>query len=92
MNVTNNVQLNMKKMFNATIDGYELSIMEMSEIANYFRACQFGEYLEDNYEITTEDAINYGYEVGRIMDKYDYNEETAIDTVARKFKLTYKEN
>ena len=66
-----------------TLDAYELQILH-----EYYEAACTAEYLMENYDITDEgEAMNLGYEVRRLMSKYDYNEETAIDEVLRKENL-----
>lgn len=81
------VAINLKELFKADVDGKELSIADMGDIAHYYQACCVGEYLGENYKISSVEAIDLGYEVKRLQDKYDWNEEIAIDTVVRKFGL-----
>ena len=81
------VEINLKELFKATVNGTELSIADMGEITKYYQACCIAEYIEDNYVVTTVEAIDIGYEVKRLQDKYGWNEETAIDTVVRKYAL-----
>jgi hypothetical protein len=56
---------------------------------NYYGAACTAEYLMDSYGIADEeDAMYLGYEVRRLMGKYDYDEQTAIDEVlAREERL-----
>ena len=81
------VEINLKELFKADIDGKELSIADMGEIAHYYQACCVGEYLGENYKISSVEAIDLGYEVKRLQDKYGFNEETAIYAVVRKYAL-----
>ena len=64
------------------IKGITLNSHELTEIHEYYEAACTAEYLMDNYDISDEDtAMHLGYEVRRLMRKYDYDEETAIDEV-----------
>ena len=68
-----------------TIKGVTLDDFDLMECHKYYEAACTAEYLMENYNITDEDeAMNLGYEVRRLMNKYDYDEETAIDEVLRK--------
>lgn len=71
------------------IKGITLDVGDLMDIHNYYGAACTAEYLMDNYGIEDEeDAMYLGYEVRRLMDKYDYDEETAIDEVlAREERL-----
>ena len=66
------------------IKGITLDVNDLMEIHHYYEAACTAEYLMENYDITDEDdALYFGYEVRRLMDKYDWDEETAIDNVMR---------
>lgn len=68
-----------------TIKGVTLDDFDLMECHQYYEAACTAEYLMENYDITDEgEAMNLGYEVRRLMNKYDYDEETAIDEVLRK--------
>jgi hypothetical protein len=68
-----------------TIKGVTLDDFDLMECHQYYKAACTAEYLMENYDITDEDeAMNLGYEVRRLMNKYGYDEETAIDEVLRK--------
>lgn len=68
-----------------SVKGITLDANDLVEIHEYYEAFCTAEYLMDNYDIDDEDtALCFGYEVRRLMDKHDYNEETAIDEVLRK--------
>jgi hypothetical protein len=41
------------------------------------------EYLTENYGIKPDDAMALGYIVRQRMDKYNFDEESAIDEVLR---------
>lgn len=70
------------------IKGITLDVHELMEIHEYYEAACTAEYLMDNYEISDEStAMHLGYEVRRLMNKYDYDELTAIDEVLRKENL-----
>ena len=69
------------------IKGITLDVYDLMDIHHYYEAACTAEYLMDNYGITDEDdALNLGYEVRRLMDKYDWDEETAIDAIMRKIE------
>ena len=70
------------------IKGVTLNVSDLMELHHYYEAACTAEYLMENYDIPDEDeAMNLGYEVRRLMNKYDYDEETAIDEVMRKENL-----
>lgn len=69
------------------IKGITLDVYDLMDIHHYYEAACTAEYLMDNYGITNEeDALYLGYEVRRLMDKYDWDEETSIDEVMRKIE------
>ena len=71
--------------FQYEIKGITLDVNDLMDIHHYYEAACTAEYLMDNYGITNEyDALYLGYEVRRLMDKYEWDEETAIDAVMRK--------
>lgn len=71
-----------------TIKGVTLDDFDLMECHQYYEAACTAEYLMENYDISDEDtAMHLGYEVRRLMNKYDYDEETAIDEVMRKENL-----
>lgn len=71
--------------FEYKIKGITLNVYELMDIHEYYQAARTAEYLMDNYNITDENkALELGYEVRRIMDKYDYDEEEAINEVLNK--------
>lgn len=62
------------------IKGVTLTEWDMYDIKKYYEAACTAEYIMENHDITDEDrALKLGYEVRRLMDKYDYYEEEAID-------------
>lgn len=68
-----------------TIKGVTLDDFDLMECHQYYEVACTAEYLMENYDIADEDeAMNLGYEVRRLMNKYDYDELTAIDEVLRK--------
>ena len=65
-----------------TIKGITLDVHDLMELHKYYEAACTAEYLMDNQSIATEDkALKLGYEVRRLMDKYGYDEEEAINEV-----------
>ena len=81
------VEINLTDTFKATVDGKELTIQDMGEIHHYYQACCVAEYLEDNYVVTTVEAIDIGYDTRRLMEKYDITEEEAIYKMTQKYAL-----
>lgn len=70
--------------FEYKIKGITLDMNDLIEIHSYYEARCTAEYLMENCDITDEDdALCLGYEVRRLMDKYGYDEETAIDEMLR---------
>ena len=68
-----------------TIKGVTLDVHDLIELHEYYEAACTAEYLMENHDISDEStAIHLGYEVRRLMDKYGYDELTAIDEVLRK--------
>ena len=64
------------------IKGTTLDVHDLMEIHAYYEAACTAEYLMENYGITDEnEALCLGYEVRRLMDKYGYDEEEAINEV-----------
>lgn len=64
------------------IKGITLDVHELMEIHEYYEAACTAEYLMDNYSIANENkALKLGYDVRRLMDKYGYDEEEAINEV-----------
>ena len=67
------------------IKGITLDVGDLIRVHNYYEAACTAEYLMDNYGIDDEsEAMQLGYDVRHEMDKYDYDEETAIDVVMRR--------
>lgn len=64
------------------IKGITLDVSDLVLINEYYEAACTAEYLMDNYDIATEDeAMELGYDVRRLMNKYGYDEQEAIDEV-----------
>lgn len=71
-----------------TIKGVTLNVCELQTLHEYYEAACTAEYLMENYGISDENiAMNLGYEVRRLMDKYGYDEEEAINEVLKKDEL-----
>ena len=67
------------------IKGVTLDVNDLMKLHAYYEAACTAEYIMENHNITNEDkAMNLGYEVRRLMDKYGYDEEHAINEVLRK--------
>lgn len=63
------------------IKGITLTEWDMYDIKNFYEAHCTAEYILENYDVTEKKAIELGYEVRRLMDKYGYDEEEAIEQV-----------
>jgi hypothetical protein len=64
------------------IKGITLNEFEMYEIKKYYEVACTAEYIMENYDIDTEEeAMELGYEVRRLMDKYGSEEVEAIEQV-----------
>ena len=69
------------------IKGIMLDTYDLMELHEYYEAACTAEYLMENYNISDEStAIHLGYDVRRLMNKYGYDEEEAIDEVLSKEK------
>lgn len=67
-----------------TIKGVTLDVHDLMELHEYYEAACTAEYLMENYNISDENtAIHLGYEVRRLMGKYGYDEEEAINEVLK---------
>ena len=65
------------------IKGITIDEYDMYEIKKYYEAHCTAEYIAENYGVTDEEAIELGYQVRRLMDKYDSTEEDAIYEVMK---------
>ena len=64
------------------IKGITLDVGDLVEIHRYYEAACTAEFVMENYEVSDEDqALQIGYDVRRLMDKYGYTELEAIDKV-----------
>lgn len=67
------------------IKGVKLNEHDLMELRDYYEAARTAEYIMENYGVTDErEAMQIGYNVRFAMDKYGYDEETAINEVLRK--------
>ena len=68
-------------LFEYKIKGVTLDVNDLVTLHSYFEAACTAEYLLDNYEQVKDEemAMELGYEVRRKMNKYGYDEETAIE-------------
>ena len=65
-----------------TIKSVTLNEWDMYDIKKYYEAACTAEYIMENYGVVDENkAMELGYEVRRLMDKYGYEEEEAIKHV-----------
>ena len=69
------------------IKGVKLNEFEMYDIKRYYEAACTAEYVVENYEISDEvQALQIGYDVRRLMDKYGFDEDEAIVSVLREIE------
>lgn len=70
-------------LFEYNIKGITLKANDLLDIKEYYDAACTAEYVYDNYDNidTEEEALYIGYEVRRIMNKYDMDEDDAINKV-----------
>ena len=73
------------------IKGITLNDYDLMEINRYYEAACTAEYILDTYpEIKTkEEAMELGYAVRELMDKYGYNEEEAVNEVMTEGEFNY---
>ena len=64
------------------IKGVKLNMTDMCQIDTYYEAaCTAEGLLETEKMMTKEKALDFGYEVRSLMNKYGYSEGDAIDIV-----------
>ena len=68
------------------IRGITLNADELNNICEYYKAACTAEYIYDNYELTEEAALKYGYKIREEMSKHDLCEDEAIAKVCRGVK------
>ena len=73
--------------FEYNIKGVTLNEYDMYDVKKYYEAHCTAEYIADNYDVTEDKAIELGYQVRRLMDKYDSTEEDAIYEVMKEEEL-----
>ena len=59
----------------------KLTPAQADEIHRQYEAHCTAEYIADVYKLSNKEALDYGFEIRMLMDKYDYDESTAIDEV-----------
>lgn len=74
-----------------TIKGITLNEYDMYGIKKFYEAHCTAEYILENCNVTEEKAIELGYEVRRLMDKYGYEENEAIYEVTKKEQISKRE-
>lgn len=68
-----------------TFKGVALNAYDLKELHDYYEAAYTAKYIQDNYaKVSNDKALKLGYEVRRQMDKYDYDEEEAIEIMLSK--------
>ena len=68
-------------IFEYKIKNIVLNMDDMRAINKYYEAACTAEYLVKKYNISEEKAIELGYDIRRLMNKYDYDEEDAINEI-----------
>ena len=64
------------------IKGITLDVWDLINIHRYYEAACTAEFVMENYEVSDEDqALQIGYDVRRLMDRYDCSELEAIDKI-----------
>ena len=72
------------------IKGVTLNVHDMYNICEYYQAACTAEYIFENYNVTEEEAMNFGIEVRRKMDKNECSEEDAIyEVMCNKSRRNY---
>lgn len=70
----------MNNLFELEIKGVKLDINDMMKVHQYYEAACTAEYVMENYGIESADeALKIGYNIRRLMDKFDYTEREALD-------------
>ena len=67
--------------------GVTLNVDELREIHLYYEAAMTAEYICENYGVDEGRAMEIGYEIRRLMNKYNYNENEAIYILRDKLKF-----
>lgn len=62
-------------------NGTELGPEEMSDIHRYYEIQCTADYLIENHKVPEDEAEEKAEEVRRMMDKYGFTEEEAIDEI-----------
>ncbi len=77
--------------FEYKIKGITLDVHDMYNICEYYEAYCTAEYIEDNYDVSEDEAIQLGYEVRRRMKKYGGEEEDVINDVMQEWAEEFGE-
>lgn len=63
------------------VKGVVLNEHDIKDIHSYYEAACTAEYIRETHDMDEERALELGYEVRRLMNKYDYDEGKAISEV-----------
>lgn len=69
-----------------TIKGITLDAYDLMKINQYYRTACIAEYLIENYKFSEERAMKVGSLVRDYMDKYNIEEDTAIEKILKEGK------
>ena len=72
--------------FTFEIKGITLNMSEMNEIHLTYEIYATAEYLIDNYQMSEEKALKVASDVRRLMNKYGFDEEVAIDEALQRYQ------
>lgn len=90
---TNVVELSKETPFMCSIDGIRIDVPTLVKLADFYAASCTAEYVNENHpDLTGEQAMELGYETRRLMDKYGYDEEEAIEAAMNNLELGNKKN
>lgn len=89
----NVVELSKDAPFMCSIDGIRIDVPTLVKLADFYAASCTAEYVNENHpDLTGEQAMELGYETRRLMDKYGYDEEEAIEAAMNNLELGNKNN
>lgn len=89
----NVVKLSDDTPFMCSVDGVRIDVPTLVELSRFYEASCTAEYVKDNHpELTGEQAMDVGYETRRLMDKYGYDEDEAIEEALDDLELGNKDD
>ena len=72
--------------FTFEIKGVTLNMIDMNTIHEQYQIFSTAEYLMENRQMDEEKALKVAADVRRLMDKYGFDEETAVDEALNRYK------